>query len=639
MSTLFRSTAGAVVRLGALLGKGGEASVFRVQDDPALAAKIYSSPPDARRESKLRALLECDAAAMGTHAAWPLAGLLGDRGRLVGFVMRLVTDHKPVHHLYSPKSRRIEFPKADYRFIVHSGRNLACAIERVHALGYVLGDVNNNNVLVGADSRACLIDCDSMQVTTSRGVLTCDVGTPTYTPPDLQGSSLSGVVRTRQHDCFGLAVLLFQLLFMGRHPFSGRGGGPVDLSIEDAIQQGLFAYGPAGRAAGIRPPPGGIPFDALPAGMGDMFGRAFSLGSRRPEAGEWVASLESLEGGLRRCDAQHEHYYFRQLRACPWCSLESLSSVRYFNPVFARGAFAAPDVDPEKAWGECQRMPSPGTAPAIEAGIPALPPPGERASRIAMRRRARHSLSWLAGMLCAAALGLRSWWPAVAGIVVWGFSRERAEDRADKAAIAKEGVDAEAQWAQACAQWQREAGDAEFNEVLAELEKVIRQVRELPTERRRKIQVLHDRAHDIQLAAYLDRHLLEDAGIPGIGAGRCATLLAAGVESAADVTASNLENVRGIGHALSARLLAWRGEVERGFHFDPGRAVSPADLAVIDRDEAKQRAGLSAKLVAGRQRLVHAREAAMRARVLLYASIEAARARRAQAMSDARACG
>src|SRR5205814_7863741 len=66
-----------------------------------------------------------------------------------------------------------------------------------------------------------LIDCDSFEITDGKTVFPCMVGVPTYTPPELQGQSFQGVRRTKQHDAFGLAVLIFHMLFLGRHPFAG----------------------------------------------------------------------------------------------------------------------------------------------------------------------------------------------------------------------------------------------------------------------------------------------------------------------------------------------------------------------------------------------------------------------------------
>ena len=67
-----------------------------------------------------------------------------------------------------------------------------------------------------------LIDCDSFQVNTNGRCYPCEVGVPLYTPPELQKKSFRELIRTRNHDRFGLAILIFQLLFVGRHPYAGR---------------------------------------------------------------------------------------------------------------------------------------------------------------------------------------------------------------------------------------------------------------------------------------------------------------------------------------------------------------------------------------------------------------------------------
>jgi DNA-binding helix-hairpin-helix protein with protein kinase domain len=46
-------------------------------------------------------------------------------GKFVGFLMRLVSGYRPLHELYSPKSRQRHFPKADYRFVVRAALNVA----------------------------------------------------------------------------------------------------------------------------------------------------------------------------------------------------------------------------------------------------------------------------------------------------------------------------------------------------------------------------------------------------------------------------------------------------------------------------------------------------------------------------------
>ena len=71
----------------------------------------------------------------------------------------------------------------------------------------------------------------------------CEVGVAHFTPPELAGRNLHELQRTTNHDCFGLAVLIFHLLFLGRHPYAGRFLGIEDMPIERAIHEHRFAFG------------------------------------------------------------------------------------------------------------------------------------------------------------------------------------------------------------------------------------------------------------------------------------------------------------------------------------------------------------------------------------------------------------
>src|SRR5260221_336565 len=73
-----------------------------------------------------------------------------------------------------------------------------------------------------------LVDCDSFQVIANGKAFLCEGYVDEYLSPELQGLSLSGLTRTENHDRFGLAVLIYQLLFVGRHPYQGNDSRSVD---------------------------------------------------------------------------------------------------------------------------------------------------------------------------------------------------------------------------------------------------------------------------------------------------------------------------------------------------------------------------------------------------------------------------
>jgi hypothetical protein len=168
-----------------------------------------------------------------------------------------------------------------------------------------------------------LIDADSFQFQAGGKPIPCGVGAPEFTPPELQGRSLHGVVRTESHDQFGLAVTIFQLLFMGGHPYAGLGGG--DLTLGQLIARNLFAYS-RNRKFGVAPPMGVITLDEIPNEIANAFERAFGIDpAQRPAAMEWAGLLQGLESRLSRCAMNATHFYPTAARACPWCKIEAAS--------------------------------------------------------------------------------------------------------------------------------------------------------------------------------------------------------------------------------------------------------------------------------------------------------------------------
>src|SRR6185437_14078277 len=99
-----------------------------------------------------------------------------------------------------------------------------------------------------------------------------------------QGQRFDRVQRRPIHDNFGLAVLIFQLLFLGKHPFAGRYSGSGDMPLERAIGEFRFAYSSAPN--GMQPPPGAPLLSDFPDEIASYFERAFGRAgiAARPSA-------------------------------------------------------------------------------------------------------------------------------------------------------------------------------------------------------------------------------------------------------------------------------------------------------------------------------------------------------------------
>jgi DNA-binding helix-hairpin-helix protein with protein kinase domain len=320
---------------------GGEGAVFDVVGRPDLVAKLYRKPQSKERCDKLRAMARLCSPALLKFAAWPTATLSnGDPAAVDGIMMPRIVDHREIHHLYSVAQRKKDFPEADWGFLLHTARNCAISFEAVHQHRHVVGDVNQKNVMVSKKGIVALVDCDSFQVAEGSRIFRCPVGVPEYTPPELQGKKFESLDRSSNHDAFGLAVLVFHLLMMGRHPFSGVPLVHADIPIEKAIQGGLYAY--ARNPTKLKPPPHVPPVTMLDAGTLDLFERAFGS-TRRPTATEWRSALDAAMKQLERCKIDPKHSYLTAAGKCPWCQLISVARLMFFVP----GQGAATPFKPE----------------------------------------------------------------------------------------------------------------------------------------------------------------------------------------------------------------------------------------------------------------------------------------------------
>lgn len=166
-----------------LIGKGGEGEVYAIQGQSGQAVKIYNADLRSKREAKVRAMVGQGLAMKTDLIAYPGEVVTDNRGNFLGFVMRLVSGYRPLHELYSPKSRQRYFPKVDYRFLVRSALNVASAVGKVHQTGCVIGDLNHSGVLVAQNGTVALIDADSFQFRLNGSFYPCVVGVPEFTPP------------------------------------------------------------------------------------------------------------------------------------------------------------------------------------------------------------------------------------------------------------------------------------------------------------------------------------------------------------------------------------------------------------------------------------------------------------------------
>jgi DNA-binding helix-hairpin-helix protein with protein kinase domain len=639
VTALFLSDGGRV-ELRRELARGGEGAVFEVAD-PSRVAKVYHRPVSREKARKLRLMAQGGDEDLAKWVAWPTATLHRAKGDdPAGFLMPRVTGKKPVHTVYSPAHRRQERPKAAWDLLLYVARNTAAAFESVHRHGHVIGDVNQDSILVGDDARVSIIDSDSFQVAYGAERFLCEVGVPHFTPPELQAlKSFSGLTRTANHDNFGLALLLFHLLFGGRHPFAGV---PVAAGAAEALETDIkafrFAHAPDARARGLIAPPRSIPMSLVPPGVSGMFMAAFTEpgASNRPSAAQWRAALDATLGALKGCPrAPRMHRYPAHLSDCPWCSLEAAGAV-YFVDLGTALAPMASGFVLARAWVAIEAIPAPklsrlphaGDLSAVGAPLPDGIPP-----RWAVRGM---QLAVIGVALVVAVLFPKSWLlaalAALLGVPIAG--RALGGARAREAAVRASALSLAEREYQRLVNAARDAGDRGFAERRAKLRGLRDQHAALDGEEQRQIAKLAGTARERQLAAHLDAHFIDAATVPGLGPARKAALRSFGIETAADVSPRAIAQVKGFGPGLTAAVCAWRDLIEGRFRFDARRAVTPQDEAAARSRAAAQRSAIEAQLATGALDLRRLSAAVTERHAQVVADAERAAKAVAQARAD-----
>lgn len=583
MPPLFVS--GRPLRIGKRLGKGGEGEVYALDDHPGQAIKFYTLADLASREAKIIAMVQAQLAQQSKLVSFPSAIVTDRQGRFAGFMMKLVNGHHPIHHLYSILDRKSYFPAANYPFLVRAAANVARAIADVHSRHCVVGDINHSGVLVSDKAVVALIDADSFQISAGNQRHLCVVGVPEYTPPELQGAQLSTIERTANHDAFGLAVMVFQLLCLGRHPFVGR-YQQGEMPLERAITEYRFAYS-LHRKVGMSPPPGAVTLSDFPEYVRSAFEAAFQPGGVRPTAAQWVDILGRFEASLKRCPSNGLHHYAANAAECPWCRMEKTIGLSPFLPLPAANMGAPQTVasgtsfDLASIWRaiEAVQLPPSQTPPPNVPNFE-IAPSNEaiEAAAITTRRTALGTSCIISAGILAVAGQVHIFFILCAG--AYGlhqvFTRGQAGEKFRSLRVREEG-----QWNRVVENWETRCGSQEAASLKAKLSQAKKELEGLPALLRDRLAKYQSQRQQHQFKAHLERFKISSATIKGVGPSLKAALRAWGIESANDVSYHQVIQVSGIGDAKAVELMTWRSIAESRFRYDPN--PNPQDVQEKDR--------------------------------------------------------
>lgn len=399
--------------LGKLLGEGAAGKVYSVPALPGAAAKLYHGSEEARaHEAKVEAMIAnppdlphaVHERVRYPQIAWPQAKLFDRSGRFIGFLMPEIDFRRSTSlvNLLQKNSRRIEKLSEYYGYRVLVARNLASVFAELHRAGHHMIDMKPANLRFYPQvSWMAVVDTDGFSISGSHGRLAATQVSDEYIAPEGWKRPI-GELGVEQ-DLFALAVIIFQLLDNGVHPFAGGSAKGQATDLQARILDGVYPYA-------LKPAPGLTPSTASVHRMfkratRELFDRAFLPGRARPSAEEWREHLDLLLAQLVPCAAKpDEHVHFGS--GCGFCAHEARVAVTRAKP-------------------QADRRPRPGAVP-LQPGALAVPMPGGRRPGVrpvpivpgypvnvqfARPQRRRRGLPWRGlGVLAAA------------GVVIWATS-------------------------------------------------------------------------------------------------------------------------------------------------------------------------------------------------------------------------
>ena len=591
------------------IGKGGEGYVYELANTPSQVLKVYFEELSRSKIQKLQLMVAMTNPQVDAYSAWPKDIVTDQQGRYCGFVMRKLSGYVPLHHLFSPMDRKRLFPDKGYNFLVHVARNLATAFYALHSAGLVVGDINEGNILVNAQGMVAFIDCDSFQVKDGSNYHFCEVGVPRYTPPELlDNSSFEKTVRTVNTDSFSMAVLIFQLLFLGRHPFAGKNDSSEDIDEEKAIRNNWFAYSLQNAHNKLLPPVDSFPIKALSDDLIALFHQSFEEGETRPSPAKWVAALDAFLKTMVNCTESPIHIYPASFPDCPWCAFKGKRNILYF--IDANHAPSLPEstvMDDFINGYQVEKLSFPKIKAGNQSTDSLTPLPIQNKY---LQYKKYHQLTLVGGVVATFAGISFTGLPYMGYLLVLAVGyllnrflpwKNRIEEELERRKRYQE--DLQLQLTAGMKLYNNPAGLAGYKNATARIERLIDRYKNLPQEILEKQKEAEEKVYATQMDAFLSNYAIDSNDIQSLGAVRKAALAEAFITTAADIAKLKTIKVQGIGSKFIQQLEDWQRHLSYGFVYHPDNDLLQKESRAVIIEMAEVRKQLEADIIKTHQEI------------------------------------
>ena len=200
------------IKLNKQINKGGEGTVYDTQN--GLVAKIYDKKAlTLRKKNKIELMISKPIRYKGI--CYPRTILFNSDNQFIGYLMDKAEGRSIGGSFFIKDIFLKNYPDWNKKNILELCITIVEKIKYLHDRNILLGDINLGNILVKSSSEVFFVDTDSYQVEE----FPCPVTSQQFTAPEMIGKDLKNTKRTKDNEYYAIAVLIFNLLMMGKFPY------------------------------------------------------------------------------------------------------------------------------------------------------------------------------------------------------------------------------------------------------------------------------------------------------------------------------------------------------------------------------------------------------------------------------------
>ncbi|UVK97913.1 protein kinase domain-containing protein [Pseudomonas sp. B21-048] len=285
-SSVVTTSSGRRLTLNKSISSGGEGTIYAVAGNAEVCKIYHPEKLTERRRKKVELMVTRRVVEPGI--CWPNELVFNTQKEFVGYVMPRAEGKTLQATVFVKPLLARTFPRWTRRDLVNVAVAFLKQVQYLHSLNIIVGDINPNNLLVTPDStKVWMVDTDSFQI----DHFPCEVGTVPFTAPEIQGEKYGNYLRTKDHELFAIATMLFMIMLPGKPPYSQQGGG----TAADNIKNMNFPYRfkkDSGKGKVSVTPVGAWQhiWSHLPYPLKQAFSNTFEDNQRQP-IGDWLTLL------------------------------------------------------------------------------------------------------------------------------------------------------------------------------------------------------------------------------------------------------------------------------------------------------------------------------------------------------------